>query len=130
MRLFSRLRSRSLSELTRQITPPTKNGHASFFSRAPLKMAGSRKRKKVSVRTLITLYMGIEEVDRGFAMKSYKRFIANKIVDSKGCFIPHKKPRNDGYVRFSVTKGSTQAALGKAGGERTFPLSSRIPREQ
>ena len=26
--LFSRLRSRSLSELTRQITPPTKNGHA------------------------------------------------------------------------------------------------------
>ena len=27
-RLFSRLRSRSLTELTRQITPPTKNGHA------------------------------------------------------------------------------------------------------
>ena len=27
-RLFSRLRSRSLSELTRQITPPTKNDHA------------------------------------------------------------------------------------------------------
>ena len=27
-RLFSRLESRSLSELTRQITPPTKNGHA------------------------------------------------------------------------------------------------------
>ncbi|OBZ62715.1 hypothetical protein A0H81_15014, partial [Grifola frondosa] len=26
--LLSRLRSRSLSELTRQITPPTKNGHA------------------------------------------------------------------------------------------------------
>src|ERR1700722_13301397 len=26
--LFSRLRSRSLSELTRQIPPPTKNGHA------------------------------------------------------------------------------------------------------
>ncbi len=26
--LFSRLESRSLSELTRQITPPTKNGHA------------------------------------------------------------------------------------------------------
>ena len=26
--LFSRLRSRSLTELTRQITPPTKNGHA------------------------------------------------------------------------------------------------------
>ena len=28
MKLFSRLRSRSLTELTRQITPPTKNGHA------------------------------------------------------------------------------------------------------
>merc|ERR1712026_513718 len=27
-KLFSRLRSRSLTELTRQITPPTKNGHA------------------------------------------------------------------------------------------------------
>jgi len=26
--LFSRLRSRSLTELTRQIAPPTKNGHA------------------------------------------------------------------------------------------------------
>lgn len=26
--LVSRLRSRSLTELTRQITPPTKNGHA------------------------------------------------------------------------------------------------------
>ena len=26
--LFSRLESRSLSELTRQIAPPTKNGHA------------------------------------------------------------------------------------------------------
>src|SRR5258708_1970895 len=26
--LFSRSRSRSLTELTRQITPPTKNGHA------------------------------------------------------------------------------------------------------
>ncbi len=26
--LFSRLGSRSLTELTRQITPPTKNGHA------------------------------------------------------------------------------------------------------
>ena len=66
--------------------------------------------------------MGIEEVDRGFAIKSYKRFLANKIVDSKGCFIPHKKPRDDGYVRFSVTKGSTQTALRKAGGERTFYL--------
>ena len=28
VQLFSRLRSRSLTELTRQITPPTKNGHA------------------------------------------------------------------------------------------------------
>ena len=28
VRLFSRLRSRSLTELTRQIAPPTKNGHA------------------------------------------------------------------------------------------------------
>lgn len=28
VRLFSRLESRSLSELTRQIAPPTKNGHA------------------------------------------------------------------------------------------------------
>ena len=29
--LFSRIRSRSLSELTRQITPPTKNSHAPPF---------------------------------------------------------------------------------------------------
>src|ERR1043165_8928348 len=28
VQLFSRSRSRSLTELTRQITPPTKNGHA------------------------------------------------------------------------------------------------------
>ena len=28
LHLFSRTESRSLSELTRQITPPTKNGHA------------------------------------------------------------------------------------------------------
>lgn len=28
LRLFNRLESRSLSELTRQIAPPTKNGHA------------------------------------------------------------------------------------------------------
>jgi hypothetical protein len=35
--LFSRLRSRSLSQLSRQITPPTKNGHAAYLS-SPLNM--------------------------------------------------------------------------------------------
>ncbi len=66
--------------------------------------------------------MGIEEVNLDFAIKSYKRFLANKIIDSTGCFIPNKKPRDDGYVRFSVTRGSTKAAFGETCGERTFYL--------
>jgi hypothetical protein len=33
IQLFSRTESRSLSELTRQITPPTKNGHAPYTHR-------------------------------------------------------------------------------------------------
>ena len=64
--------------------------------------------------------MGIEEVNLDFAIKSYKRFLANKIIDSKGCFIPNKKPRDDGYVRFSVTCKHTP---------RCVPHASLIPLE-
>ena len=53
-RLFSRPRSRSLTELTRQITPPTKNGHApppiesrKIFNLSILTMSGPGKFSRV-----------------------------------------------------------------------------------
>ena len=52
--LFSRARSRSLTELTRQITPPTKNGHApppiesrKIFNLSILTMSGPGKFPRV-----------------------------------------------------------------------------------
>ena len=52
--LFSRSRSRSLTELTRQITPPTKNGHApppiesrKIFNLSILTMSGPGKFSRV-----------------------------------------------------------------------------------
>ena len=52
--LFNRLRSRSLSELTRQINPPTKNGHApppiksrKIFNLSILLMSGPGKFSRV-----------------------------------------------------------------------------------
>ena len=53
-KLFSRSRSRSLTELTRQITPPTKNGHApppiesrKIFNLSILTMSGPGKFSRV-----------------------------------------------------------------------------------
>ena len=53
-KLFSRSRSRSLTELTRQITPPTKNGHApppielrKIFNLSIIAMSGPGKFSRV-----------------------------------------------------------------------------------
>lgn len=64
----------------------------------------------------------ITEVNMEFATKSYNTFKTNMAVNERGCFIPLKKPRPDGYVRFSITKGSAKAAFGEDAPlvERTF----------
>lgn len=64
--------------------------------------------------------MTIEEVASQFAIKAYKGFLARKETNYRGCYIPNKQPRGDGYVRFSVTAGSSVSAFGKTCGERTF----------
>lgn len=56
--------------------------------------------------------MTIEEVDYNFAKKSIDYFLIKKTINERGCFIPQKKPRRDGYVRYSVTKGSSMKAFG------------------
>ena len=66
----------------------------------------------------------ITEVSETFAKRSYGAYLAKRIPDSsgKGCFLVDKVPREDGYVRWSITKGSTKAAFGYETGERTFYL--------
>lgn len=64
--------------------------------------------------------MTIVEVDLEYAKSSYKKFHDEKKVTCKGCFIPNKKPRKDGYVRYTVPKGSTLRAFGKQPGEKTY----------
>jgi hypothetical protein len=65
-------------------------------------------------------FMTVEEIDIAFATKAYERFLSRMTINDKGCYIPRKRPRSDGYVRLSVTRGSTKSALGKVQGERTF----------
>jgi hypothetical protein len=69
----------------------------------------------------------ITDVDLEFAKGSYERFLKKRKAEDgvgKGCFIPDKEPRDDGYVRFSITKGSAKAAFGPGAPakERTFYL--------
>jgi hypothetical protein len=64
--------------------------------------------------------MTVEEISKPFAIRSYQGFLSRMTVNDKGCYIPRKKPRSDGYVRFSVTAGSTRSAFGESRGERTF----------
>jgi hypothetical protein len=66
--------------------------------------------------------MTITEINIQFAKASFSRYVEKKEINLKGCFIPLKKPRADGYVRFSVTRGSTKNAFGYECGERTFYL--------
>ena len=64
--------------------------------------------------------MTIAEVKLDYAERALKKFHNTKSVNSQGCYIPRKKPRKDGYVRFSITKGSSVNALGYPTGETTF----------
>jgi hypothetical protein len=62
----------------------------------------------------------IEEVSIQFALNAHHKFLERMSINERGCYIPTKKPRSDGYVRFSVTKGSSMSAFKKRCGERTF----------
>jgi len=66
----------------------------------------------------------ILDVKLDFAVKSYKNYLNKRIEDDngKGCYLIDKVPRSDGYVRWSVSKGSTAKAFGTEGGERSFYL--------
>lgn len=66
----------------------------------------------------------IEAVDINFAKQAYSNYLRKraKCDNNKGCHIPVKAPRSDGYVRWSITKGSTKAAFKQTCGERTFYL--------
>lgn len=64
--------------------------------------------------------MTITEIELSYAKEAYEKYLKSKSVNSKGCFIPRKKPRSDGYVRFSVPKGHSVRAFGYVCGERTF----------
>jgi len=66
----------------------------------------------------------IADVNIEFAIASYSRMLEKKTVNERGCFIPHKVPRSDGYVRYSITAGSAKTAFGPSAKEveRTFYL--------
>jgi len=64
--------------------------------------------------------MSLTDVDMAYAKQTHERFRKRSTTNDRGCYIPLKKPRNDGYVRFSITRGSTLTALGKLTGEKTF----------
>lgn len=65
----------------------------------------------------------IQEVDMAFAKRSYLTFVKKKLESNdKNCYISSKVPRSDGYIRFSITKGSTKQAFGYVCGERSFYL--------
>jgi hypothetical protein len=64
------------------------------------------------------LAASITDVNLDFANYLRKRNLT--LGKEKGCFILNKVARNDGYVRMSISKGSTLRALGHHGGERTF----------
>lgn len=59
-----------------------------------------------------------------FARTSYARFVAKATTTSRGCLIPDKVPRDDGYVRYSITAGSAKQAFGPEAEkkEKTFYL--------
>ncbi len=72
-------------------------------------------------------YAKITDVDLKFAKKHYDRFLGILKAEEglgKGCFIPNKVPRRDGYVRFAVPAGSAKSAFGPDAPEkeRTFYL--------
>ena len=64
----------------------------------------------------------ITEVDMQFAIRAYEKYLAKSDRNDKQCFLARKAPRGDGYVRWSVSKGSSLAAFGSVRGERCFYL--------
>lgn len=64
----------------------------------------------------------INKVDKHFAHKSFMRFKEKCIVNDRGCWIPNKVPRKDGYVRYSITKGSAKQAFGPNAPEKEVTL--------
>jgi hypothetical protein len=65
----------------------------------------------------------ITDVNMAFAQSSFAKYRSSRINDPiKGCWIPDKVPRDDGYVRYSITAGSAAAAFGPGAAkkERTF----------
>jgi len=66
--------------------------------------------------------MGVTKINAAFAASILERFLRGKEINHKGCFIPNKQPRPDGYVRFSVTKGNSRKAFGVEKGEQTYYL--------
>jgi len=64
----------------------------------------------------------ITSVNMRFAKESYERFLKGARKNERGCLIPNKIPREDGYVRYSITKGSAVQAFGPGAElkERTF----------
>ena len=66
----------------------------------------------------------IEDVQLSYAKKAYNNYLLKKSKSDNGkdCHISLKRPRSDGYVRWSITKGSTSKAFQQSQGERTFYL--------
>jgi hypothetical protein len=52
------------------------------------------------------------QMDHQFAEELLASYKKKMTINSRGCWIPTKKPRPDGYVRFSVTKGNAKTAFG------------------
>lgn len=56
--------------------------------------------------------MTITEMNLPYAKDLLQKYLKKKTINNKGCFIPHKVPRKEGYVRISVTPGNTEKAFG------------------
>jgi hypothetical protein len=64
----------------------------------------------------------ITNVNMAYATKMHRKYLAKKTVNAKGCFIPDKVARSDGYVRCAIAKGNSKEALGIKKGETTYYL--------
>jgi hypothetical protein len=83
------------------------------------------KQKTNSSASISEANTPILAVNLHYARRAYARYLtklSSDDVNGKGCHIAKKAPRRDGYVRWSITKGSTKAAFGEVMGEKTFYL--------
>jgi hypothetical protein len=64
----------------------------------------------------------ISSLNLEFAKVAYQKQLKKRRHEDngKGCHIPKKQPRDDGYCRFEVTKAQTAAAFGVAQGAKTY----------